>query len=207
MAQADYIPAGRTSRIVKGSSEIQIQTEYAYRPSPRLTTSIISAGQVIHKIQQELNDPISTFEEKARVESMLRKQHLEVIKIIQSNDFSLDMTFKEKREEPAREVSIMTLLSRIKGVERVYRMDNEGRFIDPGVSETFNKRFAPMLKNMNEVLNIFSELPGGRRESGLVEIEPRRLYFISSGLECYFILSRRSLTDDEIQPILLSVPQ
>ena len=207
MAQADYIPAGRTSRIVKGSSELQIQTEYAYRPTPRLTTSVISSGQVIHKIQQDLSDPIATFEEKAKVESMLRKQHVEVIKIIQSKDFSDDMTFKDTVAPQSKSTSVTDKLARLKGVERVFRMDNEGNFLEPQISDTFNKRFAAVLKNLNEVLNIFSELPGGKRESGLVEIEPRRLYFISSGYECYFLLSHRSITDDEIQPILFSAPQ
>jgi len=206
MAQADYIPAGRTSRIVKGSSEFQIQTEYAYRPTPRLTTSIISSGQVIHKIQQDLTTAIETFEEKAKVESMLRKQHFEVIKVIQSKDFSEDMTFKESAPKPKENDSILTRLSNLKGVERVFRMDNKGRFLEAQVSEVFNKRFAAVISNINEVMNIFSELPGGKRESGLVEIEPRRLYFISSGYECYFLLTHRSLTDDEIQPILLFTP-
>ena len=207
MAQADYIPAGRTSRIVKGSSELQIQTEYAYRPTPRLTTSVISAGQVIHKIQQDLTDPITTFEEKTRVESMLRKQHVEVMKIIQSEDFSGDMTFKEPAASREKSSSIADELSRLKGVEKVFRMDNEGNFLEPQVSEAFNKRFSAVLKNLNEVLSIFSALPGGKREPGLVEIEPRRLYFISSGYECYFLLSHRSITDDEIQPILFSAFQ
>lgn len=205
MAQADYIPAGRTSRIVKGSKEIQIQTEYAYRPNPRLTTSVIANGQVIHKIQQDLNSPIETFEQKAKVESMLRKQHLEVIKVIQSKDYSDDITFRVS--QPAPSASIFDALAGINGVEHVFRLDNEGRFVDTRVSESFNKQFAAILKNLNEVLNIFSELPGGKRESGLVEIEPRRLYLISSGFECYFMLTHRLITDAEIQPILQSVPR
>ncbi|MEW5922386.1 MAG: hypothetical protein AB1746_00210 [Candidatus Zixiibacteriota bacterium] len=206
MAQADYIPAGRTSRIVKGTKEIQIQTEYAFRPNPRLTTSVISNGQVIHKIQQDLHSPIETFEQKTKVESMLRKQHLEVIKVIQSKDYSDDVTFKATRPEPPSS-SVYDALAGINGVEHVFRLDNEGRFIDSRVSENFNKQFSAILKNMNEVLNIFSELPGGKRESGLVEIEPRRLYLISSGFECYFMLTRRSITDAEIQPILHSAPR
>ncbi|PKK84665.1 MAG: hypothetical protein CVT49_02255 [candidate division Zixibacteria bacterium HGW-Zixibacteria-1] len=207
MAQADYIPAGRTSRIVKSTKEIQIQTEYAYRPNPRLTTSVISGGQVIHKIQQDLHSPIDTFEQKTKVESMLRKQHLEVIKVIQSKDYSDDITFKATKAAPPTTASVYESLAGINGVERVFRIDNEGCFLDPQVSEAFNKRFSAVLKNLHEVLNIFSELPGGKRESGLVEIEPRRLYFISSGYECYFMLTRRSITDAEVQPILQSAPR
>ncbi|HHI02853.1 MAG TPA: hypothetical protein ENL22_04980, partial [candidate division Zixibacteria bacterium] len=82
MAQADYIPAGRTSRIVQGSTEIQIQTEFASRPNPRLTTSIFSKGQVMHKVEQELQSQITSFEDKIRVEDKLRKQHFEVLKTL-----------------------------------------------------------------------------------------------------------------------------
>ncbi len=82
MAQADNIPAGRTSRIVQGSTEIQIQTEFASRPSPRLTTSIFSKGQVMHKVEQELQSKIISFEDKIRIEDKLRKQHFEVLKTL-----------------------------------------------------------------------------------------------------------------------------
>jgi flagellar assembly factor FliW len=39
------------------------------------------------------------------------------------------------------------------------------------------------------VLGLFSELPGsGTRERGVYEVEQDRLYFVSLGTDCYFLL-------------------
>ena len=195
MAQADYIPAGRTSRIVRGNTEIQIQTEYAYRPVPRLTTSLFTNGRIINKIEQELAKPVDSFEAKMRVEDMLRKQHLEVLKIIKDHNSNLDfmtvpatgaVTKTSKDEDP--NIEVIKKLVNLKGVEKVFRLDNNGNFLNSQISIEFRKKYAPVFKGLSDILNIFTELPGGEREKGVYEIERNRLYFASSGRECYFIL-------------------
>ncbi|MCX6826323.1 MAG: hypothetical protein NTV06_03495, partial [candidate division Zixibacteria bacterium] len=90
MTTIDYMPAGRTSRIVRGSTELQIQTEYAYRPTPRLTTTVFAGGQVIHKIEKELSAGTITPEDKMKIEGLLRRQHMEVVAIVNSKDFRTD---------------------------------------------------------------------------------------------------------------------
>ncbi|UCD95000.1 MAG: hypothetical protein JSU69_02820 [Candidatus Zixiibacteriota bacterium] len=199
MATADFIPAGRTARVKQGPHELQIQTEYANRPNPRLTTSVISGGQVIHKIQQDLAAPISSLEEMSKVETMLRKQHLEVMDIVSRRDFSKDLTVKEKPRIKARSLSLAKRLASISGVENVFHVNNDGRFESSGVSEEFKKRYAPIFKSLYEVLDIFSQLPGGKREKGVCEIEPNRLYLASTGLECYFLLTRRVIRDTDME--------
>ena len=205
MATADFIPAGRTSRIKQGNLELQIQTEYANRPNPRLTTSVISGGQVIHKIQQDLAVPISSLEEMSKVEMMLRKQHLEVLEIVKRRDFSKDTAVREKPAVSTRPLSLAQRLERINGVENVFRVDNKGRFESSGVSEEFKKRYAPVFKSLYEVLDIFSQLPGGKREKGVCEIEPNRLYLASTGLECYFLLTRRVIRDSSMESEIKAV--
>jgi hypothetical protein len=190
MAHADFIPAGRTSRIVKGPVEIQIQTEYAYRPNARLTTSIISNGQVLRKIQQELPAPVSSIEEKTRIEDLLRKQHIEVLQIIRSQDFSLDSLSSQKRPLHEKKATLSEKLTAVEGVERIIRIDAHTEQALESLPEPFRKRYSAVIKNLAEVVNIFSQLPGGKREKGLVEIEPDRLYVLSSGLEFYFLLVR-----------------
>jgi hypothetical protein len=189
MAQADFIPAGRTSRIVRGSTELQIQTEYAYRPQPRLTTSVISKGQVIQKIQQDLSTPIASIEEKNKVEDLLRKQHLEVLNIIGNKDLKTDMTIRDKPTLETTSLSLIDRLAGIEGVDKVIRINNDGQFESPNVSDDFKKMFSSVFKSINEILEIFSQLPGGKREEGVCALEPRRLYLVSSGYECYFILT------------------
>jgi len=190
MAQADYIPAGRTSRIVSGPIEIQIQTEFALRPNPRLTTSIFSKGQVIHKVEQEVLNQITSFEDKIRVEEMLRKQHFEILQTLKD----------EKKLKPFLSAtipmsggnSLYRRICGIKGVERVFHIDNEGNFSSDSISKEFRKKYSAISKSMLEVINIFALMPGGEREKGVYEVEPDRLYLASCGKECYFILTNMS---------------
>lgn len=188
MAEADYIPAGRTSRISKNQMEIQIQTEYAHRPQPRLTTSIITKGQVIRKIQQLLDNPISSIEEKVKIERMLQKQHAEVLEVVKRDNFTIDIGLKENNIPRAESKSLYDRLAQINGVVNVFKIDNEGNFESSNVSQKFKKYFKPIFKNISGILEIFQQLPGGRRESGIVEIDRRRLFLVSNGSECYFIL-------------------
>ncbi len=192
MAQADLIPAGRTSRIVRGEKELQIQTEYAYRPNPRLTTSVINKGQVIQKIQQDLDTPVSTLEEKVKVEDLLRKQHMEVLGIISDKNFSTDLTVREKPKLKTETLTTYERLTKLDGIVKVYQIDNDGNFVSDKINTEFKKVFDKVFKSLPEILDIFSFLPGGIREKGVVEIERNRLYFISTGSECFFILTLRT---------------
>jgi hypothetical protein len=195
---ADFIPAGRTSRIVKGSKELQIQTEYACRPSPRLTTSVISKGQVVHKIQQDLVEPIGNFEEKAKVETLLRKQHLEVLEIVRKKDFSEGASERKEPDKQSDTITLTEKLAKIEGVDKVYRLDNQGNFDSPLITEEFRSRFSYIFRTLGDIIKIFGSLSGGIREHGVVEIEPNRLYLFSNGYEYYFLLTRRIIRKREL---------
>lgn len=194
MAQADYIPAGRTSRIVQGSTEIQIQTEFATRPSPRLTTSIFSKGQVMHKVEQELQVQISSFEDKVRIEDKLRKQHFEVLKTLK-DEKKLQSFLKTTTIKEGGGNSVSRRIRNIDGVERVFFINNEGEFSSDQISKEFKKKYSAISKSMLEILNIFGMLPSGEREKGVYEVESDRLYLASCGQECYFILTSPSSVD------------
>ena len=194
MAQADYIPAGRTSRIVQGAIEIQIQTEFAARPSPRITTSIFSKGQVMHKVEQELKVQIASFEDKIRIEDKLRKQHFEVLKTLK-DEKKLQSFLSTTAIKEGGGNSISRRISDINGVERVFFINNEGEFSSDQISKEFKKKYSAISKSMLEILNIFGMLPNGEREKGVYEIESDRLYLASCGQECYFILTSPASTD------------
>ncbi len=188
MAQADYIPAGRTSRIVQGTIEIQIQTEFAARPSPRITTSIFSKGQVMHKVEQDLQAQITSFEDKMRVEDRLRKQHFEVLKTLK-DEKKLQSFLSTTIVKEAGGNSVSRRINDISGVERVFHINNEGEFSSNQISKEFKKKYSVISKSMLEILNIFGILPSGEREKGVYEVESDRLYLASCGQECYFILT------------------
>jgi len=205
MAIADYVPAGRTSRIVRGAAEIQIQTEYAYRPNPRLTTTVFSKGRVLHKVEKELAAPISSNEDKIRIEGLLRKQHLDVMEIINTRNFLTNLPPEKKPLESPQNPSLVKRLSEIPGVERIYRLDNEGNFDSDSVSSEFKKKYSVIFKNLGELLEIFRHLPGGKREEGVYEVERNRLYLVSTGYECYFILARHVSADLNLETELHTI--
>lgn len=88
MNLTQFVPTGRTSLIKKSGADLQIQTEYAYRPYARLTTTIIHNGQVLHKIEKKLEKPIESFEEQSIMEARMQRQHADVVGIIKDNDTS-----------------------------------------------------------------------------------------------------------------------
>lgn len=206
MAMADLIPTGRTSLVKHGSTKLQIQTEYAQRPSPRITTTVQRSGQVVQKIEMNLEKPITSLEEKELMEVTIRKQHAEVIGIIERGSQRIQLppellveqrparkkTRKAQPEKPYPETEpvppMMERLEKLPGTHRIYRLDNEGNFINAAISKEFQKAFKPIFKNLRELIEVFAEIPGIglTRETGVYEIERNALYLISTGLEIYF---------------------
>jgi hypothetical protein len=176
--------------VKKGELQLQVQTEYAQRPAPRITTTILNAGQVVNKIERALEHEISSLDEQARVEVVLKRQHLEVIGILQEQEIAGQGGGHEI--EGAAGESAERLLT-IPGVQKVYALDTEGNFFSDSGSREFEQAFAPIFRSVRDLMNVFSSLPGaeGERETGVYEVERDRLYFASVGDECYFIIVRR----------------
>ncbi len=185
-----YIPAGRTSRVTKGDISLQVQTEYADRPSPRITTTVIRDGQVLQKIERNLDRAVSSADEQALMEMTIKRQHQEVCRILEQKARRNRHSTESKR--PAAEPPPVTIMDRLKavcGVTRVWRLDVDGNFVDGGPSEAFRQQYAPILENLGELLDVFLRVPGvgPTRETGVYEIERDSLYLVSAGPECYII--------------------
>ena len=106
MATADLIPTGRTSLVKRGEVSLQVQTEYAHRPLPRITTTVQQDGRVLQKIERSLDNPIASIEEKNLMEDTIRKQHLEILTIIRGDTGpprKAKPKPKSKERQPCRE--------------------------------------------------------------------------------------------------------
>ncbi len=197
MTSGDYIPVGRTSLVKKGEVSLQVQTEYASRPNPRITTCILQNGRVLHKIERSVDNAISTIEEQLRVETTIKRQHAEIIAIIQNTAFKppvdSEPVFAPRKPQVAAPRKPAECVAAVPGVQRVFHLDNEGNFMDDSGTEQFRKMFGPVFKSLHELMEIFGRLPGVgvTREKGVYEVERDRLYFASVGTECFFVLVRR----------------
>jgi hypothetical protein len=192
-----YIPAGRTSRIKSGDGALQLQTEYAYHPYPRITTTIQSSGQVLHKVEKRLEKEIGSIEQQQRMEDIMKRQHAEVEEIVRRQPNAGQTAANNPGTDPATGTpdptqasrSIMDILRKVPGVEHIYRLDNNGTFHSDTVSDQFKKSFASVFKGLFELLQLFDELPGPgpKRRRGIYEVQRDRLYLISTGQECLFV--------------------
>jgi hypothetical protein len=219
MAMADLIPTGRTSLVKRGELSLQVQTEYAHRPMPRITTTVQKDGQVLQKIERSLDNPIASIEEKNLMEDTIRKQHAEILTIIRGDQNPVRKP-KPKPEAPPSEPKpypesdpFQTTLDRLHalpGKHRVYCLDNEGNFQDAAVSKEFAKMFKPVFKNLGDLIAVFGEIPGigFTRETGVYEVERNRLYLVSAGSELYIVWIERPAIrinyEREIHDLLVS---
>ncbi len=220
MNLTQYIPSGRTSLVKKDGAGLQIQTEYAYRPYARITTTIIHEGQVLHKIEKKLVKPIESFEEQAVMENRMNKQHQDVVAIIKENDASSLLQKSESQkikiakqtQETAtienniesdiapqaspKEFSFDDKFKAIAGVKYVYHLNIDGEFVNKIESDNFKKSFSVVFKSISELIEIFTLMPGVTfsRQCGVYEVERNKLYLVSSGDDIYFVLIEKALS-------------
>ncbi len=175
--------------VKKGSVEVQIQTEYSFRPYPRIKTTIFNDGQVVHKVEKKLNAPIDSTDEQMRVERIIRNQHKEVVAIVQEKAKSSAPVLKEKLAETTDELSGVDNIAAIPGVLAVHCLDSNGNFHNRKGTERFRKIYSALLKDIDALLSIFAARPGqpGLREKGIYEVERDCLYLASVGDKFYFI--------------------
>lgn len=199
MAANHFIPSGRTSTVKRGEIILQVQTEYAYRPLPRITTTVLNNGRVLHKIERPLDREVESAEEQTKTEVIIKHQHSEVITILQGDSALPAVHAEETPEIPKpeerlpRDLTVEEKLKKIPGVTHIYTLDNEGNFFTDNSSEQFQRMFSPIFRNIRELIQLFNREAGVgiTREQGVVEIEQDRLYFASGGTECYFIVVKR----------------
>ena len=196
MPANQYIPAGRTSLVDKGGVALHVQTEYAYRPYPRVTTTILDHGRVLHKVEKKLLKGIESTEEQSQMEEVIKRQHSEILAIIKENNSKAAPKNEHSETQKfkiAQEATMAEKLSTISGVEKVYHLDRDGQFIDSEEGSIFKNVYPKLFKGLCELVEMFMMLPGAemQREQGVFEIERDRLYFVSAGKEYFFVKAER----------------
>ena len=191
-----FIPSGQTSLVKKGEVSLQVQTEYSFRPYPRIKTIIFNNGRVIHKIEKKLSRPIESIEEQNRMEGIIKEQHKEVVSVIKENSYLPGFGNNVNSQMPMEE-SVKDKLSAIPGVQRVFHLNKEGDFVGSNSAGQFKKSYSAIFKSLPQIMEVFKIMPGGerKREKGVYEIERNRLYFASVGDE-YFLITVQSAGQD-----------
>ena len=169
-----------------------MQTEYARLPHPRITTSISAKGQVLHKIEKQIDTDVTTIEEMHEVEDYIKSQHLEVSRIIR--DHGLPQHQVQRTETTLARTRFEQIQS-LEEVERVFFISEKGEIV--GQHETtpaFKRAFKHVLKELPQMLRIFADVSGPKSsngaeyEDGIYEIEPGKLILVSTGIEFYLVI-------------------
>ncbi len=200
-----YIPAGRTSIVTKGKTKFQLQTEYAGIPRPRITTTIFSEGQVLHKVEKVISDEVDTIEVMHQVEDVIKAQHLEISKVIRERGLpSAPESIIGSPQEKTRSENI----AQLDDVEHVFRITADGKIAnDRKITGQFKKMFKHVIRELPQMIMVFASLPGkaDRREEGIYEIEDGRILLASTGVEFFLILVKPGTAYDSIAPRLKEI--
>lgn len=178
--------------------KFQLQTEYAATPQPRITTTIFSNGQVLHKVERTIDKVIETLEEMHIIEDFIKAQHLEVAKVMHKQGLPAPL---EGDDPGTQNLSCSERMRRMDEVEQVFTITADGHIAeDRHITEQFKNIFKHIFKQLPEMMAVFASLPGeaDRRENGIYEIEPGRILLASTGLEFYLILVKKGTAYDAV---------
>jgi hypothetical protein len=84
-----FIPNGRLSAVEYEGEKVQIQTEFATMPMPRVTTSVVLGGRVLHKEDRLWEAETESPEGQQELEMALKRQHIEVHEKVETQKISL----------------------------------------------------------------------------------------------------------------------
>jgi len=143
-----FIPNGRLSAVSHEGDKIQIQTEFALHPRPRVTTTVVLGGRVLHKEEKVWEAETETPESQQELESFLQKQHLAVHNKVEERLLELETP---KPPEAARSDVRMPgsprgrhPAARTPGVMRLFIVSRSGDLLaadDTGVPSPRNAEF------------------------------------------------------------------
>ena len=169
---------------------MQVQTEYASRPAPRITTTILDSGRVLHKIENRLDRLIESLADQEMAEKAIKVQHFDVLEIIRDESSGTESSRSEVSKEESSGESVYNKLLAVRGVKQVFHLDYEGNFLSVNASAVFRRAFKDVFGNIRQIIDIFVRLPETEtsRERGVYEINRGELYLASDGDDCYFVV-------------------
>ena len=114
------IPSGLSSEAKLKHAKFCVQTEFAQRPRPRVTTTISRDGVVVEKVENVWEGLPQNEEEKEKIEKFLRRQHQEVLaKITREMDESAAPPGEAEKMVPPDQTVIGRIDQELSGIDGV----------------------------------------------------------------------------------------
>jgi len=171
------IPNGLVSEASFKDAKLCVQTEFAQRPKPRVTTTISLNGEVVEKVENIWERPPQTEEDKQEIEKFLKRQHQQVLEKIKNRKEKL-VSSKRKMKEvvPSEETVVPKVeeeLSKTEGVFGWVFILQDGQTLTHQISESENRdakdlvrrikdfsSFLPSVTRLGEFVGGILEAPG-----------------------------------------------
>ena len=134
MQMGDFIPPGRLSAYQHGGKTFQVQTEYAPRPHPRVTTSVVLDGRMVHKVDRAWEAEVESEQTRKDLESCLAEQHRQALDLVRVRADEYLNTPPPPKSTPGYAApsfrdSMVEVLGALPIVTGVYEFDEKGKTV------------------------------------------------------------------------------
>lgn len=168
-------PSGRLSKVEKGDQIYQIQTEFFHRPKLKITSTVILNGKTINKIETPWEEELATDEDLKKIEKGIRKQHQEVIQMVENQKVKEDKTSPE--EPPLKKP--WEKLFEVKGIDNLVVVDAQGSVLFANVDSTIRTTLLKTLRPVNKLSKFLSQITRlGDFIGGQIKTESEKMVWI-----------------------------
>jgi hypothetical protein len=150
---ASIQPAGISSYLTWKEKQLYLQTEFALRPHPRITTTVSCEGEVIHKAEEVWEGGLRREEDKKQIEALIRKQHKRVRFMVQNKAQEILASYMPKPLPIFWEQ-----LSQMEGIENILAFDQEGKVLYQEKESETSKKITENIISTIQLANFLSQV-------------------------------------------------
>jgi len=166
-------PAGRTSSVTWEGKIFQVQTEFVTRPNPKVVSSIILDGKLIHKVEKSWKGGTKA-EDQEEIEQFLKKEHEKVARALKKNPYDFLSGGKEDFQSQVQR------LSELKEIDNPFILMYDGSLLfSDKKDEVFLDKFC---KTIPQALRLASALTDssklGEIRAGVLDYPPDKVIWI-----------------------------
>jgi hypothetical protein len=177
------IPAGLISEAQVRNSRFFVQTEFAQRPQPRVTTTISINGAVVEKIENVWDRLPQTEEDKEEIEKFLKRQHRQVLEKIKDKKEKLAGLVPEKGKTILPEDDVILKIreefSKTEGVLGWVFIFNDEPMISHAISEKEQRQAEDLVRSIKDLSILLTPVAELRKfGGGILETRKNRAVFI-----------------------------
>ncbi len=180
-------PAGISGEASSGEKKFCVQTEYAPRPKPRITTSVSLNGEVVRKVENFWKRLPQSEEDKDEIERFLKKQHQEVIKNIKENgekfvlsrDEAKNIVTHEEKQSDLVILEAKEVISRVQGVTGCVLLSKGDQIIGQDALNSQDQTLVELARCSKDLASFLPSVSKvGNLVGGLLESKQMRMVFV-----------------------------